>query len=458
MNDAQSHIRALASFAKIIAKSDFVDADEIWQLQLDLLEAQQGIQVSIAAEKTLPRAKQDRERLEELRRIRWHARSMGDALVWVLLGGDKQLIGALSHNSPVPIAEDGYGTRGAQHIAAGLSSQGWGFPVLHDISNLLRIGDVTFVRVDGRVPRSITVEVKTQLLDVSEPDDSGKRTYQVKTKVLTPVPLDDSGNLPPDVVYEPAELPRDDMPRGRVGRQKERMRRAAILGSSPDGVVSGLTEPFIHMSVDTSSTDNWPHLRRIIRRAHAEGFAGEVVDDAFYYGAFYSKGGVTADDIAAAPLEESLKDSAFKRTDATADRPVLVWTLPTEPSRAPTVSLPYVLYPVTQRAVLELLRYELLLLVMVDQTVVCDALRARGLEVEVRPQAGGPGEIVVVDRWVNDDGDHVKAELHAVRHIMQETIDEFRGLDYLADMVAGMVAGMRTHAPAEWDEDEAGQS
>lgn len=454
LDEVKKHVRALGKFAKAIAKQDFGDGTEIWQLQLDLLEAQQRLQSAIAREKGLPRSEQSQEVLGELKRLRWHARAMGDGLAWLLLAGDKQMIGALSHNSPVPIAEDGHGTRGAQHMAAGLSAQGWGFPVLHDMTNLLRIGDVTFVRQDGRTPRSITVEMKTQLLDVSEPDASGKRTYRVKTKILTPVPIDDSGNLSPDVVYDPADLPRVEMPRGRVGRQQDRMRRAAILGSSPAGVVTGLTEPVIHMSVDTASPDNWRDLRRVIRHAHTGGFGGEVVDGAFYYGAFYSKGGVSVQDIASAPLAESLVGTAFQPTETSAARPTLVWTLPAEPSRAPTVALPYVLYPITQRAVIELLRQELILMVMVDQTAVCDALRDRGLEVEVRPQVGGPGEIVVINRWVDDNGDRVKAELHAVRHILQEAIYEFRGLGYIADMVAGMAMGMRTHAPADWDDDD----
>jgi hypothetical protein len=67
---------------------------------------------------------------------------------------------------PTAIGED-QGSRGVIGLAAGLAGEDWGFPLLHDITDCLRIGDVTFIKPDGD---NRTLELKTQVTSTEEAD------------------------------------------------------------------------------------------------------------------------------------------------------------------------------------------------------------------------------------------------------------------------------------------------
>lgn len=59
-----------------------------------------------------------------------------------------------------------------------LSERGWGFPILHDITQILRIGDIAFVQPHGE-PR--TVEIKTRLAEERVEGDEIVSTYKITT-------------------------------------------------------------------------------------------------------------------------------------------------------------------------------------------------------------------------------------------------------------------------------------
>jgi hypothetical protein len=139
--------------------------EALWQFQLDLLHLQRNIQSAINDYKIQVKRRQAPiEILTELRAYRWYARRLGDAFAWVVLGGDKKILEPLSRNSRVTVAaRESHGSRGMIAIAGYLAGQGWGFPVIHDITDVLRIGDITFVRVNEDSEREYkTVEVKTR--------------------------------------------------------------------------------------------------------------------------------------------------------------------------------------------------------------------------------------------------------------------------------------------------------
>lgn len=64
----------------------------------------------------------------------------------------------------------------------GLAGKDWGFPVLHDITDCLRIGDVTFVKYDPELTAS-TYEVKTRLKE-EQPLDDGKSEFNYEVTLL----------------------------------------------------------------------------------------------------------------------------------------------------------------------------------------------------------------------------------------------------------------------------------
>ncbi len=228
--------RRLERLAHRLIRKKFTDAQGLWDFQLELLELQRQIQRAITATKKAARTdKSKRGDLDELRVIRWLARRLGDAFAWVLLGLDRQVIHALGEGAGVPVtSEEGHGDIGVKGIAIHLSSEGWGFPLIHDVTDCLRIGDITFIKPSEELSRELrTVEVKTRLLSETEPDEEREGMSRYEVTLLAPEPLD-----PPVAAVKPTtEAPIADAgggsnevaaqlkPRRPDRREKQQLRR-----------------------------------------------------------------------------------------------------------------------------------------------------------------------------------------------------------------------------------------
>lgn len=141
---AKPYLRRVVRWSKQLIGGRFESARALWQFQLDLLNLQREIQAAIGQRKASPKDRQLEKQIARLEDARWHARRLGDAIAWVLLHLDRRSIHALAKNNPTPVApQDDHGSRGVIAIAEYLAGQGWGFP---DITDCLRVGDVTFVQ------------------------------------------------------------------------------------------------------------------------------------------------------------------------------------------------------------------------------------------------------------------------------------------------------------------------
>ncbi|WP_343907287.1 hypothetical protein [Nocardioides aquiterrae] len=444
MVDAGKHHRQIRLIANRLLSKRFESANDLWKLQVDLLKIQRDIQGAISEAKAESARNIDRKRLEELRDARWHARHFGDALAWLVLGQDRQLISSLSENSRVPISEDGDGSVGMLAMAEALSRQGWGFPILHDITDTLRIGDITFAR-PRQTPSHVTAEIKTQVIDTVPADPTGRKKKTYQSQVLTMVGIDpQTGEAIAELQVPPPPPP--SPPRSRLERQAVRMREAVIKGSAGHGIITDTQEPILNMHVETAATDHWPVVRRLIREAHRTNFASQCVDKAFLYIVVYEEGGWSKETFADSRFLQDVKETEFLQNQNKDETSVVVHTIPRAKGTEAEIALPYFLFPISRRAVFEILNHELALVVLVNQGHICDALRASGMEIEVRPQVDGPGEIVIIDRFESPTGVPLVGEVHTMWHTIRDAVREFRSVPYLLDIVAGMVEGMREHA------------
>ena len=255
----------------------------LWRLQVDLLQLQRDLQAAIAASKR-DRTTARHARLAELRQALWHARRFGDALAWVFFRNERRQIDPLSHNAKVPVLLDGHGARGLMGAAEALSER-LGFPLLHDITDILRVGDITFFKPGER---PTTVEVKTSVVTSST---VGKRTrYEYKVTAIWP-----AGASPPPSVHQRAVRQQQPV-NERVGRQLARMTRAAALQDAPVGWPTKLDgRPTLILESKgggAARSGHWHLLRRMIRRARRTGYASAVADRAVMYAAFYSPTGL----------------------------------------------------------------------------------------------------------------------------------------------------------------------
>jgi hypothetical protein len=210
----------------------FAGPEELWDIQLELLEVQRSIQDGIAELKDSRRDKASHEKLENLRAVRWHARRLGDAFGWIVLGVDKKTIVPLTENSKVPITKDDHGNRGLVSIAGHLAGEGWGFPLLHDVTDCLRIGDLTFVQIVDRDRQSRTVEVKTRLQE--RVVESGDTTETLEVTVIHPLTPEQGTARSESKEVAVGNAASPTRPR-RVDRQLERMRRAHLRQTAPGG-------------------------------------------------------------------------------------------------------------------------------------------------------------------------------------------------------------------------------
>ena len=209
--------------------------------------------------------------------------SLGDAFAWLLLGLNRKAIHSLAYNERVPISQEHHGSRGILVIAPHLADQGWGFPLIHDVTDCLRIGDITFINPDkSPTDRFRTVEVKTKLTGQEAAPD-GRVKYQYEVRVLVPAS------------HREGATPLRDTELGatRADRQLLRMRNALTRRTAPEGELVELIDepPLLVARVDSEAPSHWETLRRVIRRARQSGYASEVVEKAFLYAAFYHPNG-----------------------------------------------------------------------------------------------------------------------------------------------------------------------
>lgn len=220
------------------------------------------------------------------------ARQLGDALAWIMLGMDERHIIPLTKNQPVPSTTKGLGLKGMLFTAEWLANAGAGFPIIHDITHCLRVGDITFI-LPPEEP--FTIEVKTRLIGREEniahlqvewyaPAEAPRwKTIEAKLRQrpLEITELDEQ---------QPARARKRRTPDAQLGRQLSRMHKSRVLQTAQPGVVwedSGHNQIVLQSSLSASAYHG-NIIRELAQEAKVSGFASQVVDDALVYVAVYT--------------------------------------------------------------------------------------------------------------------------------------------------------------------------
>lgn len=439
----------------------FKDANGIWQVQVALRALERDVQAEITRTKKRPRLPAKAATLERLREMLWHARRFGDAYAWLLLRSDRQAIYPLAENSQrVPVPPDDHSTRGLDAVVSHLASEGYGFPILHDVTHLLRVGDVTFVKGDEP---PITAEVKTHVVR-SKPSGTGTLVeYQVTVVVgdeelparMRPGASRGAGQQSPD---EAAPSPRRVRSMNkRVGKQLARLRRASRIRAAAAGSVIEVEgeRPTLSIIMDspTSPHDHWRVLRRLARTARKDGYATATVQGAIMYAAFYELHGEALS--ATPPLMERMPQDLIDSGILWPNPPeglqnsIVLYGIPDTRGDGPPMYMPYYLAPLPRWAVLDMLRGRLGFAVVLNVGRLAAAIQARGLTVEMprsdREQRLSP---MWVSRVVDlPDGTQVRAGIGGLHLHLTEMVMEARSLDYFIEIVVAMADAAAEHAP-----------
>ncbi|WP_433363071.1 hypothetical protein [Streptosporangium sp. CA-115845] len=454
--DAKPYLHRLERLAKTLIGGRFKGADGVWQLQESLLELQREIQESISNAKSRTRGDKSKYKiLQDLRVARWHARRLGDAFAWILLGLDKKVIRSLSTNASVPISQEGHGSRGLITISSHLANEGWGFPLLHDVTDCLRIGDVTFIKPEDGERKLHTVEVKTHLKGERQVDEKVTE-YEYEVTMVSSVPFDfpeshasipnndpgpqDMNSLEDIVNRNPLPIPDR-----RVGRQARRMSKAFARQQAKEGTVTKIEgeSPLITMAFDSEAISHWKPLRRVIRRSRTEGYASECIEGAFLYAAFYNTDGVTIEDIQKTAIPQDLLESGILYPDNKEKNSIVINGIPTYESKGAQLFLPYYLYSIPQRAIFDLMHGRLIIAIIGNPGRIVTALEDADFEVSRSSEKNGhPHDSLVISTSITDrKGNLFRADLHGISFFITEAIYEAKSIRYIVEAARSMRDG-----------------
>ncbi|WBB59362.1 hypothetical protein O7599_27865 [Streptomyces sp. WMMC500] len=428
---AHKLMRKIERLAKRLITVDFEGADGLWGFQRDLLALQWEIQKQIRAEKQEVRIrKKDSEALTSLKWARWQSRRLGDSFAWVILGMDRKLLYALSENAPVPVSQEGHGSRGLLAVSEYLAGQGWGFPLIHDITDTLRIGDVTFVRFEGESRSVCTVEVKTRSLG-PDSDEEGSALWKYQVAISFMESRDAELNITVKVPSESEQRP--GRPDRRISRQSKRMAKA-ITWQQAEGrkIVDIDGRPTLTASLESSSSSKWKMLRRVIRKSRTDGYASEFIDGAFMIAAFYENYGITAETVRDDRIRKDMEAFA-KLNQSNFSNTLEIASIPTDVTRGAQLFRPYYLYPIPQRAIFDLLYGRLAIIVGVNAGGIAGALKDHGHNVQISEETTPPSRAIILSDVVAIEGQPYRVELHDLGVPIQEAIYEFKGVEFVAE-------------------------
>ncbi|MFJ3578110.1 hypothetical protein [Streptomyces rubiginosohelvolus] len=441
-SDAESkeYLRKIERLANFFISGKFGSSADLWNFQIELMELQRKIQDSIAAEKErIRRSKVKSDRLQNLKYARYSARRLGDSFAWILLGGDSKVINPLGENSPVPIGKEGHGSRGLVAVSSHLANEGWGFPVIHDITDLLRIGDVTFLQ-PGSGEGVRTVELKTRHLG-DDNDIGGSSHYEVSVNFMAhkddPV-IELSADIEKRSSDERIGATADETPKPprrddrRIARQAKRMARALTRQRAQDGEVSTIDgEDFITAVISPSPLSHWKDLRRAIREARANGYSSMLVDKAFLYAAFYDASGLEEGSFQNSQFIEDVTSSGLVRSRVNERNSLQIYSIPEGETRRPQQYLPYFLYSIPKRAVFDLLRGRLQIIVVANAGHIADALEDAGFDVTIPKDSESPIHSIEISAQVEHEGVGYRFRTDTVGHRVLDCVYGVKGIDYL---------------------------
>jgi hypothetical protein len=316
-DDYPQFMLRLEALVRLFVGGQFETATELWRIQTDLLDLQtKASQARIELRSSHDEACRDeqelirnkptgwlaevrevqavqkslRQQIEQMGDMLAKARSFGDAYAWTLMGNQSErLIRPLSQNAPVKSVPDFDARMGVLLVAQEWANNGAGFPLLHDVTNILRIGDITFVDDQQNVT---TVEIKTRY--EGEGDEADVHHYSVGVWGTKPL-VEPSHHEPLYSLNEQAEgqSPSPSVrtfANPRLLRQLERMRIAELTQKADPGRVHSIKE-YKLLPIEWRRSDSmthWNAVRDLATKSKVNEPACAALDDALFCAAIRS--------------------------------------------------------------------------------------------------------------------------------------------------------------------------
>lgn len=417
-----------------ILKCEFKDVNGLWALELDLLEFQKQMRVGIDVARESHRALRNeigqyvknravgwqtkveslrQSQAESLKFVALHkhlyylARRLGDAFAWIFFDLDRGQLFPLSRNAKNPPCPTGDSFTGMLVIAESLASARLGFPIFHDMTNILRVGDLSFVK-PGSKP--ITVEAKTSVRT--------KNSHSMQGSVSLYSILDPDQqirlNSAIQEILPPLDTPKSDRSKinrpkrhDKVQRQIDRMKAAhSEIAAEPNTFVTSIDAQESRLVLPPVEVDNhWLIAEETLQEARANGYSFRSVDGAFGYAAVRLEESITypwqhqRDFKLPAAIDQIPKDlaaSGIFLQDKTLNGLWFRVTASDLAKHPPLDTLPLYLHPYPIDIIVDLIRGRLLFFVFVNPGRLVEALQAAGYDARLRNNTDHADEEVLV--------------------------------------------------------------
>ena len=433
---AEPFLRRIEKLALWFLGHRFESPQDLWQYQLNLLSLQRDIQASINDYKgRARREKSVMKALTNLRACRWHARRLGDAFAWVMFDGNTKTIEPLSRNVRTVVPRDSHGSRGMILVASNLASQGWGFPLIHDITDCLRIGDVTFIRIREGSERSYnTVEIKTAAQLKRRLEAQNLAEYEYRIQVISAAPFNDvqvgSATLESAEFESVVSLPMRPVSR-HTGRQLKRMSTALLHQTAdPNVLIAQDGEiPALWAAVNTPVTQHWKSLQRVVHKARRSGYGSECVDGTFLYVAIYSPEGLSPESMDySSRLQADLSNPALVIEDDSGLNVLSIALIPPFEQTGPHLFRPFYLYPIPRSSIGDIIHGRMIIFVCTNEGRLVESLKESGFSVDFNPK-GKKSPLIAACSVTAENGSEYYIQSPDLRHYLDEIIYEFRGRD-----------------------------
>lgn len=418
--------------------------------QDDLARLQAEIQRDIGElKKSVRKNKQAIPALEYLRRLRWFARCIGDALAWEVLLFDRKAIAALMSGAKPPIVEITPNHQAVVVMAGHLLGQQFGVPIIHDITNWLRIGDITFMQPNGEGSwRFQTVELKSSVNDSGALDDgvvNATMTVNVYSNEsldrLKSVAVGSSPNVDAQIAPTASSSYRQDR---RLERQIKRLDEMVARRDAEENAIVTIDDiPNVALRLTHGDTHYWRDFRRAIRNARRDGFSFFSIDGFIGYGLFYRREGVTEEHIASfqEPYVQQVQSDLIP-TAEDANRFLLVREVPMreEYDIEGFPIMRFFSYKIPRVAINDLLRHRLMVTAVVnmgrlDHALVDQGFTVVGINATSEDQ---PLPYSVDVSWPNGERFRVGIPMSQVSREVERALYEFSGLDDVIQKVASV--------------------
>jgi len=379
------------------------------------------------------------------------SRQLGDAFAWVFLKEDIMPLSEIPLNShDGHKVSDEHSLKGLLAIAETLANSGAGFPILHDVTNCLRVGDITFYS-PGEDPA--TIEVKTHLRGSHEGMMSLiVETHQIEMKnnvrrsIMGSIPK----NVPLSSKIEDDKFKALQLPtqlEERLQRQIERMKRAKIWQSMPNDQPFELGDREEGIKIFMHSEEelhHWDMVQELSIKAKRDGLAMCVVDDAFAYLVVYRESPIaypwvrgTEPDIYEdlADLPSYLVASSLLYPEPEKNK---LW-VPITNKLEPYI-LPFYLYPFAMDVIMDIMWGRLAICVTVNLGKLVIALQNVGIDARL-PKNNDEFSRLFLPAFVKvslPDSKQVLIELRNLHFYGQKIVHEFLSLKGFVEYVSLM--------------------